>query len=791
MSIDGDLILPPDVQITPVPDLPPAVRAKLDASDQDFTITRQCSRTPSSVIDRESADLLEHFRTPTRIVDAVLGFASKRGLDPQSTLEQAYPLLSRLYRGQLLVPADSDAASRIEGALDAGSVVDRFRLIRCVQVLNDNEVFLARDEAGGYAAVKFYRAPSQHALRMLEREAAVLNRIGAARAPKVFGLIRLDSGAGLATEWVAGADALAAAEAVRGRHEPRSESRLLALCAQVAAAFADVHESGLLHGDVHPRNVLVERSGSVRLIDFGLAQDIAAPDPQVPRGGIPFYFDPEFARSLRSQQPEAVTCAAEQYSVAAVLYQLWTGVHYLDWSLERAELLRQIAEDEPVSFEARRVPSWPELEAILRRALHKEPNRRFPHLRSLQRELSALLPEAQARDAVASARGREQSQEAALLERALQRYRLGGEVLGDGRVEPPRASINYGAGGIAYALLRIAQRRDDPSLLALADLWSQKAYALAGSDDAFYNPGLEIERNTAGERSLFHSNAGLHCVRALVSAAQSDAGTANSAMRAFVEYSRGSNESIDRMSRLDAVLGKGSLLLGCAELVEAIPDLPAFELMAVRSRGEELAHELIDLLESDRIESSVHLTTLGIAHGWAGLAFVLLRWARATGRSPGPAVCAKLEELASYAEPEGAGLRWPVERGGSSFMHGWCNGSAGYAMLYALAHQALGESRFGELAERAAISAWGSEIPVGTLCCGQGGIGYAMLAVHRFTGSQQWLQRARSCARRAASDSSPHFLRDALYKGAMGVALLAQELQTPDVAAMPLFEPLG
>jgi len=89
---------------------------------------------------------------------------------------------------------------------------------------------------------------------------------------------------------------------------------------------------------------------------------------------------------------------AEQYSVAALIYQMWTGVHYLDWSLEREAMLRQIVEAEPVSFQARRVPPWPELEQILRRALHKDPGQRFPDLRALTQALSALLPQAQERD---------------------------------------------------------------------------------------------------------------------------------------------------------------------------------------------------------------------------------------------------------------------------------------------------------------------------------------------------------------------------------------------------------
>jgi hypothetical protein len=195
------------------------------------------------------------------------------------------------------------------------------------------------------------------------------------------------------------------------------------------------------------------------------------------------------------------------------------------------------------------------------------------------------------------------------------------------------------------------------------------------------------------------------------------------------------------------------------------------------------------VLRAGPIESAQDVKMLGIAHGWGGLVFAVLRWARTMQREPDPAVKSRLQELAMLAEPHGVGLRWPVRLADPVFTDGWCNGSAGHAMLFALAHQVFSESGFGELAERAAVSASSSASRLGTLCCGQAGIGYSLLAVHRLTGSDVWLQRARSAARRASADRSKHFLRDALYKGGVGVALLVEDLTDPAGGAMPLFEP--
>jgi serine/threonine-protein kinase len=789
VSIDGLLLLPEDVRIVPVRELESNVRACIEAADRDYAITRPRSRIPTSILDPDSVELLESFRKPARIVDAIVAFAGRRGLDPRATLDAAYAVLGRLYRMQLLVAADGQLAGPIDGQLKVGDMLGGFELLRRVQLMSDNEVFLARDETGRYAAIKFYRSATRRVARTLVREARLLRRIAGARVPALFGLWRFGAGLGLAVEWICGNEALDAAQLLQGVPQ-RDETGLLSLCIEIASAFADLHERGVMHGDVQAGNILVQASGSVRLIDFGLARDVHRLRADDVRGGVPFYFEPELADALRHGRTLATSLAGEQYAVAALLYQLWTGLHYLDWSLERDPMLRQIVEDAPVAFEARRVPPWPALERVLGQALDKRPQQRFPSLRSLAEALRGMLPEARERDRRRASDRAAPPPELELLDRTLERHALGGRGLREAPPEPPFASINTGAAGIAYALLRIAQRRGDPRLLAAADLWSQKAYALSGRAGAFYSAESQIERATVGEISLFHSASGLHCVRALVSAVQGDAASANVALNAFVEHTKRPCGCSDPSAQTDLVLGRAGLLLGCAELIESLSDSPAFDLKTMRARGSDIAEEVLARVQCESIQAS-GLTTLGIAHGWAGLLFSLLRWSRVVQSDPDPVIKDRLRELAALGQPNGAGLRWPINTLTPSFVDGWCNGSAGYAMLFALACRVLDEWSFGDVAEQAAVSAWSSRSGLGSLCCGQGGIGYAMLALYRLTGEDRWLQRSRNAARRVTADRSKHFRDSALYQGALGVALLVEDLKGPESSAMPLFEPAG
>jgi hypothetical protein len=785
MTLEAELILPPDVKIFPVRDLAPHIRAKLDAVDDDYAITRPRSRVPSRIIDKDSADLLAQFRSPTRIANAVLLFARQRGLDPETTLEKAYPLFSRLCQSKVLVPAQSTESNAIESKFKVGAVLDDFRLLRCVQVLDDTEVFLARNSSGRYAAVKFSRHGTSRLVKMLKHEAMIMRRVGPPRAPEVLCITRSDSGIALITEWVFGLDAANTAAGIRGRREPRSEKRLLRLCIEIVQAFADIHCSGVLHGDIHPRNILVEPNGSVTLIDFGLAQVVDQAGEHAPRGGVAFYFDPEFASAQRNHLWAPLTAAGEQYSVASLLYELWTGVHYVDWRLERDEMLRQISEEDPLSFEARCVPPWRELEQTLCRALQKRPEGRFSSMCTFAEALRKLLPQAEARDRPGIRQSRELAREDVLLERALSRYAYGVTGLVEEPANFPLASINYGAGGISYTLYRIALCRGDARLLSLSDVWVQKAFALCSHERAFHNPDFGIDRETVGDVSLFHSASGLRCVRALVSIALGAPQGAHQAIQSFIEHSRRPCKSPD------LTLGSASLLLGCAEIVEALSVQWLVDVEPVRRRGNEIASELARLLKLDSIPESTRIPSLGVAHGWAGLLFALLRWSKATGTAPDQVVSEKLGELASLAEPHGGGVRWSVHNTTRepTFMDGWCNGTAGHVMLFSLAYDVLGIGAFGELAECAAESAWASEVQLGTLCCGLAGIGYAFAAAYRLTGAQRWLDRARMAARRAAADGSKGFLRDSLYKGALGVALLAEDLKQPNLAAMPLFEP--
>ncbi|MEA2604664.1 MAG: eukaryotic-like serine/threonine-protein kinase [Acidobacteriota bacterium] len=787
MAITDPLILPSDVLLVPVAELPDELRARLRCEEGDYAVTRPRSRTASRVVDAQAAVLLGEFKSPCTIVEAVLRYSRAREVDPQKTLEEAYPLLQTLLNAGLLVPEGDAGAAAIQPSLLPGEEIAGFEVIECVQGLDDTELYQVRQGATT-AALKIERPAAAGRTGLFEREAAVLERLAGQGAPRLLASGEIDGRRYLAIEWFPGVDAETAADELR-----RAGDRevLLALCRAVVRAYASLHERGVIHGDVHPRNVLVAGDGSVRLIDFGIAgiAGIARrggfPESlaQTGRGGVAFFFEPEYASAvLGGDPPPEASLQGEQYGVAALLYRLAAGVHGRDFSLEKEEMLRQIAEEPPLPFAARGIDPWPDFEAILARALSKAPGERFGSMAEMAAALDRVaVPEDRSRP---SAPGPAE----ALLSRVLERIGMDGPLLASGLPAAPRASLTYGAAGIACACYRLAQTREDPALLSLADLWAARALHDGEREDAFYDAEIDITPEVVGRVSPYHTASGIHAVQTLISHALGDGGSQREAMAAFLAASR------EPCANPDLTLGRSGALLAAALLLDTkdIKDgKDSKDAQSLTVFGNDLLAGLWRELDA---EPAIALSeNLGMAHGWAGYLYATLRWCRSAGAARPGRLAARLAELGEASQLWGRGRRWPWHQTtGKTSMPGWCNGSAGFVHLWTLAHRELGDPAFAALAEGAAWNAWESREEGGSLCCGLAGRAYALLNLHRHGGAREWLDRARVLADRAALEIERVSEReDSLYKGKVGVALLAADLARPETAVMPFFEEEG
>src|SRR5215467_7841582 len=100
MAITGTFVLPADVILVPVTELPAHVREQMKCEEGDYAVTHPRARTPSKVVDAQGVELLKEFRTPKKIIEAVIGYSRARKCDPEGALEDAFPMLVRLMQAR-------------------------------------------------------------------------------------------------------------------------------------------------------------------------------------------------------------------------------------------------------------------------------------------------------------------------------------------------------------------------------------------------------------------------------------------------------------------------------------------------------------------------------------------------------------------------------------------------------------------------------------------------------------------------------------------------------------------
>jgi hypothetical protein len=167
------------------------------------------------------------------------------------------------------------------------------------------------------------------------------------------------------------------------RQGPLPIDRALSLVHQVARGLAFAHEHGVVHRDVKPHNVLIDDDGVAKVTDFGIARSIDPADGLTETGtllGTSEYIAPEQASGQRVDE------RSDQYSLAAVLYELLTGVPPYEGENFMAVAMKHIREPVP-SVRARRPDVTPRLDAIVARAMAKRPEDRFPSTEAMMAAL--------------------------------------------------------------------------------------------------------------------------------------------------------------------------------------------------------------------------------------------------------------------------------------------------------------------------------------------------------------------------------------------------------------------
>jgi len=154
------------------------------------------------------------------------------------------------------------------------------------------------------------------------------------------------------------------------------------LLGQVAVALDYAHARGYVHRDIKPGNILVDGHGRARVVDFGIAKSLADADLTVAGDGLGTvgYLSPEQAEGLMA------TPASDVYAIGVVAFEMLTGELPFAAETPVGLAMRHVHDPPPPPSRLRRgLP--PQLDAVVLRALDKDPTRRWPSAGAFTRAL--------------------------------------------------------------------------------------------------------------------------------------------------------------------------------------------------------------------------------------------------------------------------------------------------------------------------------------------------------------------------------------------------------------------
>jgi serine/threonine protein phosphatase PrpC len=354
-----------------------------------------------------ATDGVYEFAQPADIAGAVRRHAHDLDLAARQVVERAYAQGSRDNLTLQIVRVDElpreDAASARQRAaglacpplLEARMSFEGYRVLREIHASARSHLYLASEEETGVQAV--IKVPSLD-LRgdpaYLERfllEDWIAQRIDSPYVLKPRPRGRAPRAIHLVMEYVEG-QTLAQWMVDHPRPELETVRRIVE---QIAKGLRAFHRLEMLHQDLRPQNVMIDASGTVKIIDFGSVSIAGVsetrPDGTGPILGTAAYSAPEYFLG------EPGTVRSDLFSLGVIAYQMLTGALPYGTAVAKTRTLadqrklvyRPLAERRPD------VPVW--VDGALRKALHPDPARRYAELSELLFDLRNANPELSAR----------------------------------------------------------------------------------------------------------------------------------------------------------------------------------------------------------------------------------------------------------------------------------------------------------------------------------------------------------------------------------------------------------
>jgi tRNA A-37 threonylcarbamoyl transferase component Bud32 len=213
---------------------------------------------------------------------------------------------------------------------------------------------------------------TRHRDKLRERLFREARSAGVLSHPNIVTIYDMDEAEGLAYIAMAYVNG-PTLEKILSSDAPLSGANMLRILRQTASGLDYAHGRGIVHRDVKPANIMTDEDGAVKITDFGIAKITAAGNMTETRTvvGTPNYMSPEQVQGI------TVDGRSDQFSLAVIAYEILTGERPFQGE-QLSTVVYRIVADQPAAAHLINPTLTPRIDAVLRKALAKNTEDRFP-----------------------------------------------------------------------------------------------------------------------------------------------------------------------------------------------------------------------------------------------------------------------------------------------------------------------------------------------------------------------------------------------------------------------------
>jgi len=322
-------------------------------------------------------------------------------LDANETVRIAIPKLERMPISQPVFPAAVPVAHPEDEEPTDGTKFGQYVLLEKIATGGMAEVWKARMRGvEGFQKIVAIKkilphlSDNQDFIEMFVDEAKLAAQLNHNNIIHIYDLGKIQSSYYIAMEYIDGYDLKNILKKAQERDQPLSVEIALFVASKIAAALDYAHrkrdfedkEMGLVHRDVSPQNVLISEEGDIKLCDFGIAK-AASKASHTQAGALKGklqYMSPEQAWGRNIDKRSDI------FALATVLFEMLTARKLFagDNELSILDQVREARVTAPSQFNDEVTP---QIDAIVLKALQKDPANRYQTAGEMQRDLDAVL----------------------------------------------------------------------------------------------------------------------------------------------------------------------------------------------------------------------------------------------------------------------------------------------------------------------------------------------------------------------------------------------------------------